>query len=174
MIEADSVMVRYQDRGPDSSSWHEVKLGSVGGWTGARPAAHPEAPSYVAAREQAAPFARRLGAEVARRGAVNIVGWRGHDADAGGHEAILRPVVVHQTPAPNADALKVLQRERGYFTANALRMPYPVFRKRGLPVGSGAMEGGAKTYGPTMDEAGQYALERNLAPARSFTCAATA
>ena len=38
----------------------------------------------------------------------------------------------------------MLQRERGYFTANALRMQYPVFRKRGLPVASGAVEGGAK------------------------------
>jgi hypothetical protein len=57
-----------------------------------------------------------------------------------------RPLLalLQQTLAPNADALKVLQRERGYFTANALRMQYPVFRKRGLPVGSGAVEGGPK------------------------------
>jgi len=51
---------------------------------------------------------------------------------------------LQQTPAPNADALKVLQRERAYFTANALRMQYPVFRKRGLPLASGAVERGAK------------------------------
>jgi tartrate dehydratase beta subunit/fumarate hydratase class I family protein len=38
----------------------------------------------------------------------------------------------------------MLQRERGYFTANALRMQYPLFCKRGLPVASGAVEGGAK------------------------------
>ena len=199
VVEADGVMVRYHDRGPD----------------GARPEVHLEAPSYVAAREKAAPFARRLGTEAARRGALDIVGWRGRAADGGGHEAILRPVVVlgdgakwiwdevaatfggerteivdwwhsaehlwdlskvlhgegtpeasgwaeqakhllwrhgpqpllallQHTLAPNADALKVLQRERGYFTANALRMQYPVFRKRGLPVASGAVEGGAK------------------------------
>ena len=42
------------------------------------------------------------------------------------------------------DALDVLQCERGYVTANALRMQYPVFRKRGLPVANGAVEGGAK------------------------------
>jgi hypothetical protein len=215
VVEADGVMVRYHDCGPDGSPWHEVKLGIVGGWTGARPEAHLQAPSYVAAREKAAPFARRLGTEAARRGALDVVGWRGHAADGGGHEAILRPVVVlgdgakwiwdevattfgderteivdwwhsaehlwdlnkvlhgdgtseatawveqakhllwrhgpqpllallQQTPAPNADALKMLQREHGYFTANALRMQYPLFRKRGLPVASGAVEGGAK------------------------------
>ena len=38
----------------------------------------------------------------------------------------------------------MLQRERGFFTAKALRMHYPAFRKRGLPVASGAVEGGAK------------------------------
>ena len=81
VVEADGVMVRYHDCGPDGSPWHEVKLGIVGGWTGARPEAHLEAPSYVAAREKAAPFARRLGTEAARRGALNIVGWRGHAAD---------------------------------------------------------------------------------------------
>jgi len=30
------------------------------------------------------------------------------------------------------------------FTANALRMQYPLFRQQGLPVGNGAVEGGAK------------------------------
>ena len=54
VVEADGVMVRYHDRGPDGSPWHEVKLGIVGGWTGARPDAHLEAPSYVAARESRA------------------------------------------------------------------------------------------------------------------------
>lgn len=215
VVEADGVMVRYHDRGPDGSPWHEVKLGIVGGWTGARPDAHLEAPSYVAAREKAAPFARRLGTEAGRRGALDSVGWRGHAADGGGHEAILRPVVVlgdgakwiwdevaatfggerteivdwwhsaehlwdlskalhgedtpeatawaehakhllwrhgpvpllallRETPASTEEVLKVLQRERGYFTANALRMQYPLFRRQGLPVGSGAVEGGAK------------------------------
>jgi hypothetical protein len=215
VVEADGVLVRYVDRGPEGSPWHEVKLGIVGGWTGARPEAHLEAPSYVAAREQATPFARRLATEAARRGSLEVVGWRGHAADGGGHEAILRSVVVigdgakwiwdevaasfgterteivdwwhaadhlwelssvlhgpgtpqatawaeqakhllwrhgpvpllallRDTVAPSADALKVLQRERGYFTANALRMQYPLFRRQGLPVGSGAVEGGAK------------------------------
>lgn len=34
--------------------------------------------------------------------------------------------------------------ERGYFAANAARMEYPRFRHLGLPVGSGAIESGAK------------------------------
>ena len=92
VVEADGVLVRYRDRGPDGSPWHEVKLGVVGGWLGTRPDAHLQAPSYVAAREKAAPFARRLGAEAARRGSLDVVGWRGRAADGGGHEAILRSV----------------------------------------------------------------------------------
>jgi hypothetical protein len=208
-------MARYRDRGPDGGPWQEVKLGIVGGWTGSRPDAHLHVPSYLAAREKAAPFARRLGAEAARRGSLDVVGWRGRAADGGGHEAMLRPVVVlgdgarwiwdevaasfggerteivdwwhgaehlwelskalhgegtleatawakhakhllwlhgpmpllallRETVPLTAEALKVLQRERGYFTANARRMQYPVFRKQGLPVASGAVEGAAK------------------------------
>jgi hypothetical protein len=215
VVETDGVMVRYRDCGPDGSPWHEVKLGIVGGWMGTRPDAHLQAPSYVAAREKAAPFARRLGAEAARRGSLDVVGWRGRAADGGGHEAILRPVVVvgdgakwiwdevaasfggerteivdwwhsathlwdlskalhgegtpeattwaehakhvlwrhgpvpllallRDTVATSEGAGKVLQRERGYFTTNALRMRYPVFRQHGLLVGSGAVESGAK------------------------------
>jgi hypothetical protein len=52
--------------------------------------------------------------------------------------------LLRETVAPNADACKILQRERGYFSANALRMQYPLFRQQGLPVGSGAVESGAK------------------------------
>src|SRR5262249_15554268 len=89
VVEADGVQVRYCDRGPDGSPWHEVKLGIVGGWTGSRPDAHLQEPSYVAAREKAAPFTRRRGAErgarlggrvggeAARRGSLDVVGWRG-------------------------------------------------------------------------------------------------
>jgi hypothetical protein len=215
VVEADGVQVRYHDRGPDGSPWHEVKLGIVGGWTGDRPDAHLQEPSYVAAREKAAPFARRLGAEAARRGSLDVIGWRGRAADGGGHEAILRPVVVvgdgarwiweevaasfggerteivdwwhaaehlwdlskvlhgegtpeatawaehakhllwrhgplpllallREVVAPSTDAQTVLQRERGYFTRNAHRMHYPLFRRHGVPVASGAVEGGAK------------------------------
>ena len=43
-----------------------------------------------------------------------------------------------------APAAEVLRRERGYFTTNAGRMRYPQYRARGLPVGSGAVESGAK------------------------------
>jgi hypothetical protein len=52
--------------------------------------------------------------------------------------------LLRETPAPTEAILKVLQRERGYFTANALRMQYLLFRRQGLPLGSGAVEGGAK------------------------------
>jgi hypothetical protein len=94
VVEADGVLVRCRDRGPDGSAWHEVKRGVVGGWLGSRPDAHLQAPSYVAARDKAASFARRLGAEATRRGSLDVVGWRGRAADGGGHEAILLPVVV--------------------------------------------------------------------------------
>ena len=215
VVEADGVLVRYRDRGPDGSPWHEVKLGVVGGWTGTRPDAHVEAASYVAAREPAALLARRLGGEAARRGSLEVVGWRGRAADGGGQQAMLRPIVVvgdgakwiwdevaasfgderteivdwwhaaehlwdlskavsgegtpeatawaeqalhllwhdgpfpvlallRQTVPPNTQAFDALRPERGYFTTNAMRMQYPLFRQQGLPVGSGAVEGGAK------------------------------
>jgi len=94
VVEADGVMARYRDRRLDGTliegDWHEIKLGLVGGWQDGELV---EA-SYVAARETAVSFAPRLGTEAARRGALDIVGWRGVDADGGGEEAILRRVVV--------------------------------------------------------------------------------
>jgi sulfur relay (sulfurtransferase) complex TusBCD TusD component (DsrE family) len=90
VIETDGVMVRYRDRQLDGalgdSDWHEVKVGLAGGWQ----PRHLEQPSYVAAREPAAAFARRLGAEAARRGALDVVKWHPWD----GTPAELRPVVV--------------------------------------------------------------------------------
>ena len=90
VIETDGVMVRYRDRQLDGalgdSDWHEVKVGLAGGWQ----PRHLEQPSYVAAREPAAAFARRLGAEAARRGALDGVKWHPWD----GTPAELRPVVV--------------------------------------------------------------------------------
>jgi hypothetical protein len=72
VAETDGVMVRYLD------GWHEVKLGLVGGWLAdGRAPAHLQRVSYVAAREPAARFAWRWGAEAARRGAVTVVGWHG-------------------------------------------------------------------------------------------------
>ncbi len=50
--------------------------------------------SYVAARETATSFAPRLGTEAARRGALDIMDWRGLATDGGGQEAVLREVVV--------------------------------------------------------------------------------
>ena len=46
--------------------------------------------------------------------------------------------------APTPEAAKALRRERGYFATNAARMQYPAFRRRGLPIGSGAVEAEAK------------------------------
>jgi hypothetical protein len=90
VIETDGVMVRYRDRHLDGAivdgDWHEVKLGVAGGWQNG----HLGHPSYVAAREAAPAFARRLGAEAARRGALDVVRWHPWD----GTPAELRSVVV--------------------------------------------------------------------------------
>ena len=82
VVETDGVMVRYQD------GWHEVKLGLVGGHEEGR----TQAFTYVAARQPAEAFGRRLLTEAARRGALEIVGWTG---PVTGHGlAQLRPVTV--------------------------------------------------------------------------------
>ena len=90
VVETDGVMVRYRDRRLDGTAvegdWHEVKLGLVGGWQDG--CLHQ--PSYVAAREAAPAFASRVGAEAARRGALDVVKWHPWD----GTPAELRPVVV--------------------------------------------------------------------------------
>ena len=90
VVETDGVMVRYRDRLLDGTliegDWHEVKLGVVGGWQHG----HLQQASYVAAREPAPTFAPRLGAEAARRGALDVVRWHPWD----GTPAELRPVVV--------------------------------------------------------------------------------
>jgi hypothetical protein len=90
VVETDGVMVRYRDRHLDGAlvegDWHEVKLGLIGGWLNH----HLCDPSYVAAREAAPAFARRLGTEAARRGALDVVRWHPWD----GTPAELRQVVV--------------------------------------------------------------------------------
>ncbi len=83
VVQADGVMVRYRQTG-----WHEVKVGLVAGWEDGRLVAQ----SYVAAREPAAAFGPRLLAEAARRGALEIVGWRGPRTGPG--LAVLRRVLV--------------------------------------------------------------------------------
>jgi hypothetical protein len=83
LIETDGVMVQYRQTG-----WHEVKIGLVAGWQDGTVCA----PSYVAAREGAAPFGQRLLAEAARRGALDIVRWDGGRTSAG--LAVLRDVLV--------------------------------------------------------------------------------
>jgi hypothetical protein len=83
VVEADGVMVRYRRTG-----WHEVKVGLVAGCVDGR----LQAPSYVAAREEAAVFGPRLLTEAARRGALAVVRWEGPRTGAG--LAVLRRVVV--------------------------------------------------------------------------------
>jgi hypothetical protein len=94
VVETDGVMARYRDRHLDGTlikgEWHEIKLGLVGDWQDGQLGS----PSYVAARETATSFAPRLGTEAARRGALDIMGWRGQGTDGGGQEAVLRSVVV--------------------------------------------------------------------------------
>lgn len=226
VVETDGVMVRYRHTG-----WHEVKLGLVAGCRvgNGRPSSDPAhrppilvQPSYVAARESAEPFGRRLLAEAARRGALDIVGWEqppGVDPRLAGVTgpslAVLRPVQVlgdgavwiwhladdhfgdarievvdwfhgsehlwdlakalhgegsaaatawaeharhrlwrhgpapllahlRETTAPTPESAEALRIERGSFTSNAARMDDPRFRRLGLPIGSGAVESGAK------------------------------
>src|SRR5262249_10124272 len=67
VVELDGVMVRY------AAGWHEVKVGVVGGVVERTATAL----SYVAAREGPERFGPRLGAEAARRGALDVVGWEG-------------------------------------------------------------------------------------------------
>ncbi|MCA1647926.1 MAG: hypothetical protein LC797_21500 [Chloroflexi bacterium] len=90
VVETDGVMVRYRDRHLGGvlveGDWHEVKLGLVGGWRDG----HLRPPSYVAAREAAPAFARRLGTEAARRGALDVTEWHPWD----GTPAQLRSVIV--------------------------------------------------------------------------------
>jgi Uncharacterised protein family (UPF0236) len=83
LVETDGVMVLYRRTG-----WHEVKIGLVAGWRDGV----LTAPSYVAAREGAGVFGRRLCAEAARRGALAIVRWEGGRTGAG--LAVLRDVLV--------------------------------------------------------------------------------
>jgi hypothetical protein len=58
-----------------------------------------------------------------------------------GSEPVLK--ALREARAPD-EAAAVLRRERGYIQTNATRMAYPTFRKEGLPIGSGAVESGAK------------------------------
>ena len=51
---------------------------------------------------------------------------------------------VRQVHPATAAAAEVVRRERGYFVTNRTRMAYPSFRAQGIPLGSGAIESGAK------------------------------
>lgn len=88
VVEADGVMVRYQD------GWHEVKVGLVGGVQDGT----LTAPSYVAAREEAERFGPRLLAEAARRGALAVMDWTG--PLGGRNVAVLRTVHLVADGAP--------------------------------------------------------------------------
>lgn len=82
MIQIDGVFVRYLD------GYHEVRLGLVAGQENGKMVA----PSYVAARETPEAFGSRLLAEAARRGALEVVDWKGSVTQPG--LAVLREVVV--------------------------------------------------------------------------------
>jgi hypothetical protein len=82
VVEIDGVMVRYLD------GFHEVKLGLVGGQVDGT----LESPSYLALRASPDEFGKRLLAEAARRGALEVVGWKGPMVGRG--LAVLRRVVV--------------------------------------------------------------------------------
>jgi hypothetical protein len=82
VVQTDGAMGRYVD------SWHEVKIGVVGGVV----AGVVTAASYVAARESAEVFGPRLLAEAARRGALEVVRWEGSLTRPG--LAVLPPVHV--------------------------------------------------------------------------------
>jgi hypothetical protein len=87
VVETDGVLLRYLD------GWHEVKLGLIGGWcvaAGQQGRGRLRAVSYVAAREPAAAFGARWGAEAARRGAWAVEGWTGRASSL----AVLRRAVV--------------------------------------------------------------------------------
>jgi hypothetical protein len=75
-------MIQFTD------GWHEVKIGMVAGWDGARLVA----PSYVAAREPATAFGPRLATEAARRGALEVERWEGSVTRRG--LAVLRPALI--------------------------------------------------------------------------------
>lgn len=82
VVETDGVMVRYLN------GWHEVKLGLVGGQVDGK----LTAPSYLALRASPDEFGPRLLAEAARRGALEVVGWKGEVTGKGLAE--LRKVVL--------------------------------------------------------------------------------
>lgn len=88
VVETDGAMVRYRD------GWHEVKIGVIGGAQDGE----LTAASYVAAREPAELFGRRLLTEAARRGALEVVRWEGGVRGRG--LAVLRPVHVVGDGAP--------------------------------------------------------------------------
>lgn len=67
VVETDGVLVRYAD------GWREVKVGLFAGCENGQLVT----PSYVAARQSATRFGRRLVAEGARRGCLEVVDWSG-------------------------------------------------------------------------------------------------
>jgi hypothetical protein len=88
VIEADGAMI------PEIGGWREAKIGVVGGVVNGATTAL----SYIATRQPVEAFGRRLVAEAARRGALEVVDWDGELR--GSALAILRPVVVLGDGAP--------------------------------------------------------------------------
>ena len=103
LVEVDGVMVAYREptgeqtakgRSRYRRTWHEAKLGVVGGLQDGQAVAT----SYVGARESVEAFGPRLVAEAARRGALEVQNWHGPVLGRG--LATLPEVVVVADGAP--------------------------------------------------------------------------
>jgi len=118
--------------------------------TDGRPVRDPDSTSYLASFAPAAEFATQVHAEARRRGAEHIRQLVVLGDGAPWIWNLATPIVdlYHATETerlhlhPSDDTTKAL----GYFKTNAHRMRYAYFRERGLFVGSGVVEAGAKSF----------------------------
>lgn len=78
-------------------------------------------------------------------GSLRGADWLDRQAHLLRHDGV-RPIrrALAALHAPSAAAADTLRRARGYFRTHAARMDYPAFRRRLLPIGSGAIESAAK------------------------------
>jgi hypothetical protein len=82
--------------------------------------------------------------------------WRAQDKlDIGRIETLLISLRALRPDA--AEVIDMVRTEAGYFEANAERMRYPEFRKKGLFVGTGVMEAACKTViGSRLKQSGMF------------------
>ncbi len=75
--------------------------------------------------------------------------------DNGRIENLLSSLRLLRPAAP--EVIDLVRTEAGYFEANAERMRYPEFRRRGMFVGTGVMEAGCKTVvGSRLKQSGMF------------------